>query len=1470
MTKRSARTVLSHNTRLLALLASTALVHSTAALAQSLPTGGQVAAGSATIGAPANGALTITQTSGSAVVNWQRFNVGKGNRVTFAQPDANAAILNRVTGDTTSTIAGQISANGQVYLVNPNGIAITGTGTVKAGGFVASTLGISDDDFMAGKRTFSGNGASAPVNNAGSITINRGGYMALIGGVVGNSGTITVPLGKAALGSGEQATLDLSGDGFLQVAVPTKAGGKDALVSNIGKISARGGTVQLSAAAAKDMARQAVNMSGTIEATGVSGKRGDITLTGDDGDVSVSGTLDAGNSAAKGGNVTVTGRKLTLTSAKVDASGKTGGGTVNIGGGRQGKGPLKHAETLTVDAKTAINANAITVGNGGSVVLWSDDLTSFAGEITAKGGARAGNGGEAEVSGKALLSYTGFTDLSAANGSFGNLLLDPYNVTISSGTDSNSSGFTASDNDSVINVNTLTSALATANVTVATGTSGSAGSQTGNITVAAPISWSSGSTLTLSAANAITLDDSINVGGAGGVSLIYDSTSPTNLSFASGASIDYGATNQGGSLTVNGQSYALVYSMADLAAISTGGKSALATDLFATTDGTASGTATAYTGSIVPTFSGTFEGLGHSVSDLNINSTTANANVGLFGLVSSGTIRDIALIGGSVTGADNTGTGGYVGALVGLLGTGSSQASVVNASASTTVLGGAYATVGGLVGEAKTDRAATLISNSFATGAVTAGTYGNAGGLVGFNNATGGTATITGSYATGAVNEGAYGSAGGLTAYNYAYSANASITTSYATGVVTGGANATLGGLVGQNYARLGYTASITDAYATGNTGSSNITAAGGLVGTNTVSQGYTLISNVYATGAVFGGSMNGGLVGESFASTSSGTSVASITNAYATGAVQGPMYSNNGGLVGYLSSYGSNASVTVANAYSTGSVTAPSAFATYAGGSIGWDVGQNGGAVSLSNLFWDSETSGRASGIGNDGAGQSSNVTGLTTALARSASNYTGFDFANVWYQTGDMRPILRSEAATADTNGIATISNLHQLALIGTNLSGSYVLGADIDASDTAGSSASGIWSAASGWVPIGPTSGFSGTFDGDGHVIWGLTLNAAGYAGLFDTTTGSSTIKNVGVTNANVTGTNYYAGILVGNNGGTISNAYVSGTVSGDAITGGLVGENEGTITLSHATSTVAGGYTYSFALWTAGGLVGINDGTISQSYATGNVSGEFEAGGLAGENSGTISQSYATGSVSGQLNGGLVGRNYRVIQDAYATGAVSGSQGANGGLVGRNFGLIQNSYAIGAVSRGLYEGGLVAIDTNGSYSQSFWDTETTGQLSSSGGGTGLTHAQMTNPFTFIDAGWDFTGSWAMLKAGGSPVLRSLTTDPVYDYYVRLSGDTSSTYGDAASTSGITADGIGASNVTVGFGSAVGATTNAGTYAYSGNVLALTYSTGSSSDYYVDYGSDSLTIDKRAVTVTANSGQSFVYGNSSTIAY
>src|SRR6202047_1783552 len=348
-----------------------------------LPQGGSTVSGSATIGAPANNALTITQTSPNAVVNWNSFSVGQPNTVTFNQPGSNSAVLNRVTGNTPSTIAGTIRANGEVYLVNPNGIAITPSGTVNVGGgFVASTLGISNSDFMAGKRRFTGNGSSAAVSNAGKINVGRGGYVALLGGTVSNEGTIKVPLGKVGLASGEQVTLDLAGDGFMQVAVPSAAttGNHKAMVDVAGRISAAGGSIELKAATVKQAIRDAVNVSGTLSARSVSGRSGAIVLGGGaGGNVTVAGRLNASagrktkatnggaitvtghnvtiaNNAsikatskdAKGGTISVTGTTVSVGAAALDASGASGGGTILIGGDQQGTGSLAHAETVDI------------------------------------------------------------------------------------------------------------------------------------------------------------------------------------------------------------------------------------------------------------------------------------------------------------------------------------------------------------------------------------------------------------------------------------------------------------------------------------------------------------------------------------------------------------------------------------------------------------------------------------------------------------------------------------------------------------------------------------------------------------------------------------------------------------------------------------------------------------------------------------------------------------------------------------------------------------------------------------------------------------------------------------------------------------------------------------------------------------------------------------------------------------------
>ncbi|HTV36715.1 MAG TPA: filamentous hemagglutinin N-terminal domain-containing protein, partial [Xanthobacteraceae bacterium] len=234
------------------------------ALAQHLPTGGTVVTPGTTIVQPNSTTLNINQTTNQAIINWNTFSVGRGDTVNFNQPNAASSTLNRVTGSTPSWIAGTINAPGTVLLINPNGIEITKSGVVNTGSFAASTLNISNSDYLSGNYNFTGNGASAGVINNGRINVSDGGFAALLGGQVSNNGIIAARLGFVALGAGEQATLDLSGDGFLSVAIPSSQMGNlvnanGALVSNRGKIIANGGTVFLSAATAANILRNAVN-----------------------------------------------------------------------------------------------------------------------------------------------------------------------------------------------------------------------------------------------------------------------------------------------------------------------------------------------------------------------------------------------------------------------------------------------------------------------------------------------------------------------------------------------------------------------------------------------------------------------------------------------------------------------------------------------------------------------------------------------------------------------------------------------------------------------------------------------------------------------------------------------------------------------------------------------------------------------------------------------------------------------------------------------------------------------------------------------------------------------------------------------------------------------------------------------------------------------------------------------------------
>ncbi|OWQ48889.1 hypothetical protein CDL60_03095 [Roseateles noduli] len=411
-----------------------------------LPRGGSVSAGQATIGTPNGNRLDIQQNSQRAVLRWDSFSIGAGGVVNFNQPNAQAATLNVVTGPLGSEIAGTLKANGSVFLINPQGIAITATGLVDTrAGFVASTLGLSDDDFMAGRLRFNGRGGN--VLNQGRIVTGEGGQVALLGGRVENDGLILAPLGKVALGSASAATLDFSGDGFLQVMLPADAvdGDSRPLIGNGGRIEA--GLVALRASTVREALREAIHLPGTIRATTLSGVDGSIVLDGGaGGTVRVSGTLDASSATGGGGRIDVTGHDVTLAGATLDASGATRGGLVRVGGafqggradaaladtdgrylGRFGVLPVlaaAHRVGIDADSRIDVSANGAR-GLGGTAIVWSTSATRMLGRLDAHGAAA---GGAVEISSASTVQAVALDRLLLGRGA--RLLLDPQDIVI--------------------------------------------------------------------------------------------------------------------------------------------------------------------------------------------------------------------------------------------------------------------------------------------------------------------------------------------------------------------------------------------------------------------------------------------------------------------------------------------------------------------------------------------------------------------------------------------------------------------------------------------------------------------------------------------------------------------------------------------------------------------------------------------------------------------------------------------------------------------------------------------------------------------------------------------------------------------------------------------------------------------------------------------------------------------------------
>ncbi len=513
----------------------------TPSLVFALPQGGVVTHGQANM--DYNGSnLNIHQLTDRAVINWEGFNISAHEMAQFIQPGSSSAVLNRVVGGSISDIQGALKANGNVFVINPNGIVIGANAVIDVNSFVGSTKDLDNNEFMnGGDLNFKGN-SDAGIVNHGTIKAS-GGDIFLIARTIENTGKLEAKNGTVGAAATDGNVL-LKSAGTERLFIQTETGKKLAdgqiALDNKGVIESI--NAELKAYSGNPYA-MAIKNSGRISATDITQKGGRILLqaVGKDETVINSGVLEA--KGTKGGEIKVLGDKVGLTeNAVVDASGKNGGGKINIGGGFQGKDDSIQNATITYVGKDVqIKADAEESGNGGDIVVWADDTTRFAATVTAKGGLLAGNGGNVEVSGKRHLDFQGKVDLTAVNGEIGTLLLDPTTIYINDNpTDSIAfTGvnpvFAAGSGISTINATDLVNALQTASIVIHT--SGTGGN--GNIYVQSNLEFGqSGAVGSL----ALLAHNHIVIGSASTTDFVYIDAGGTSITLIAGWDGDLSST----------------------------------------------------------------------------------------------------------------------------------------------------------------------------------------------------------------------------------------------------------------------------------------------------------------------------------------------------------------------------------------------------------------------------------------------------------------------------------------------------------------------------------------------------------------------------------------------------------------------------------------------------------------------------------------------------------------------------------------------------------------------------------------------------------------------------------------------------------------------------------------------------------------------------------------------------------------
>jgi len=313
-----------------------------------LPTGAQVVNGNA--GINTNGSQMTITNSPNAVLNWQSFSIGAQNTVHFAQADAASKVLNRVVGNDPSQILGALTSNGSVWLINPNGVLFGQGARIDVGGLVASTMALSNADFLAGRARFDGaGGLIREVRNEGAITTTFGGRVWLVGRPVSNAGTITTPGGSVVMASGD--SVEIVDSGLPNITVQVNA--TSHTNTNTGTIQAVDGRI--------DLLGGIVNQNGIVRANSLDAL-GKVNIVGT-GDVTLGATsqtrAESPDDTRPGGTLSITSETGELRVAGlVSASGSAGGAI-------------------------ALAGDAVNVAQGAKV--WSNGDTGKAGDVTVTG-----------------------------------------------------------------------------------------------------------------------------------------------------------------------------------------------------------------------------------------------------------------------------------------------------------------------------------------------------------------------------------------------------------------------------------------------------------------------------------------------------------------------------------------------------------------------------------------------------------------------------------------------------------------------------------------------------------------------------------------------------------------------------------------------------------------------------------------------------------------------------------------------------------------------------------------------------------------------------------------------------------------------------------------------------------------------------------------------------------------------------